>query len=1396
MLQVAKAASQTDEAETRLVRLQAEFENYKAVHDGAGEAATVQDALEEEKRKAEDLQFRLEELEILQTEGNRSSQEVEESLKTLRTKIISLEEDNLEMKASRETAEKNLTEEKAKFSKIEKQLSSFQESTRENRELQDKISKLNKEFAQEHKRCENLEAEANKVFEVEEQLMVVNEELIIAKKKVDDLEVNYEREKKQKEELLKGQQFQDISVAEKIIQFENEVIQKDSRIMELTHEVEKVKQSMEEIKTKSISSASEMIEGKKMEMELRTMLEKSQNEATEKDQRAEKLEKTVKELQEEVKHVKTAEQRNVQMVQELEADVSRRIKDNSEMQTQLDQSTSESLKELQERREDVNRLAEKLKIQESDLVKIKNELECKNEDIQDANNKFSLSETNLTSMTEIKAGLEKEISSQKEATKHATAEVARLVAETDKKEVVMHELRQTVKDVSIEKETLEQKLIKVENEFRTEAELLKNSNEEAIAALNKNRKELEKALESKVKEIEVNQIKWDEIQKELKDEHESSINRMNKTLESKVGRVVELESKVQTLRAESVSKDSNSEGILHQVQQLEERLKTTEEIHEKQMNDVNLQIEEKKREFSNLATLKDKLEIQITELESTARKYEEAVIDIMDFKSKNEELKCEKTALELQLKELKTCSSDASEELIKLADEKERLTSLLDQTKGELSDSRQKQQKLQIEFDLYAKKVTEDEATKKTEHHTELNKLNLKLEGLEKDKVDEVEKQKDVLAKHNLALDILRKNCQDIKLEKEKITANFENEVSQTKSQIQILESKMVEKDEKIDSLQWKKGEMEKHVEKLKVEHDDEMGEMVDVVNDLKFKEEELISIEKDMKVKTLKIDELCKQLLAQEQSHKEQMRKKESELDTDLKSMEAKVEESRTQCSYLKEQMGCLKVEGDLQVQKLKMEFEVEMNNLINSVDQKANLVDKLKDELSAKSSQLELVKEELDNTKDELDEMASDLDIKEASFNNESKEIDERHKEEVEELISKNESLCSKIGDLKETIAKRTADFDSKMDEIVKAKKLELSLMKDQVSAKELQIMDMEANIKSLEEKLHGTITSMEGEASLANAKIEKIATENETLRRSKYELENSAKNITIEKDHIIHLNEDLSIKIVEFEVQVKEMRSQYESLQMEYQKQTLDLKERSEKASLDQGSLVDLQKLLDSERARVDELQVQLNETESEREQAECGLAAAQANNAQLSAVHAQNERLRTEVAELTRKNEFLFEEIAKERLKLESRIERLAEDLEAKRKEFTIKEFEVTQLQKENTDLTSHKRQVLTLEQEKRELESQLVALAAEARMGRAARSASPAQSSQTGDEGLAMQVEFLNSVIVDMQRKLDKQAAQLELYETAGILGKLNILFVSHNAKMSCQQTFVSAWRNL
>merc|ERR1711874_56554 len=61
--EVAKAASQTDEAETKLLLLRQEFDSYKQQNKGDAnedEVTKLKDLLEEERRKNEDLQFRLE----------------------------------------------------------------------------------------------------------------------------------------------------------------------------------------------------------------------------------------------------------------------------------------------------------------------------------------------------------------------------------------------------------------------------------------------------------------------------------------------------------------------------------------------------------------------------------------------------------------------------------------------------------------------------------------------------------------------------------------------------------------------------------------------------------------------------------------------------------------------------------------------------------------------------------------------------------------------------------------------------------------------------------------------------------------------------------------------------------------------------------------------------------------------------------------------------------------------------------------------------------------------------------------------------------------------------------------------------------------------------------------
>eukprot|EP00090_Calanus_glacialis_P045752 TRINITY_DN8694_c0_g1_i1.p1 TRINITY_DN8694_c0_g1~~TRINITY_DN8694_c0_g1_i1.p1 ORF type:complete len:1787 (-),score=592.36 TRINITY_DN8694_c0_g1_i1:377-5737(-) len=1373
--EVAKAASQTDEAETKLLLLKQEFDAYKQQNKGGSdeeEVSQLKDFLEEEKRKNEDLQFRLEEEEILRTEGNKSTDEVEENMKALRTKIISLEEGSLELKEQKETVEKELSAEKSQIEHLEKENASLQNTAKQKGELQDKLNKLNKELLQEQKRCENFESEANKVFEAEEQLMVVNEELSIAKKKLEEADANYEREKKQKDELMTGQKTQDVSVSEKIIQFENESRAKESEILELKHELEKYKSLSEDSETKYTNSVGELNTMKKMHQELIVESEKQQTEINEKQENIKEISDKLQELKTQLTSVESSKEAETIKVKELELLVNNKEKENNVLKDQLDQTGSDSQKELQERCEEVSNLKVKLNTQETQMESLKNEIVTKNDSIQEITSNLSISEKNIATLSEIKSSLEKEVNALKDSTKNATSEVSRLIDGSNKKDEDISSLNLTIKNLNSENEGLQSNIKTSEIKQKEDLENNSNGYEEQISSLNKSIKQIEKDTEASKKEFATSKAKWEATQKELEETHESTLNKLNKSIQAKETKIDELEERIKTLREESVSSESNSDNILNELQKLEEKLKTSAVEHEKETNELNMKISEKQKDAEQVVENKTKLETEIKALKIVEQKYSDLSIELKDMQEKNVSLKEEKQTLDTQMKDLLSNSNNSSEQLEKLSEDNTRLSSELTEIKEQKSESNQKILKMQNQLDQLRSTSAKELESIQQESQKEVAKLNEQLELTSKENEENTKSKHDIIEQQNKAMDVLRKSMNEIKAEKENIIINHDNEVSKIKMEIQKMEDSIVEKDERIESLQWKKDDMEKQLEKLKEGHEEEMGEMVDVVNDLKIKEDELVSIEKDMKTKTNKIDELCKQLLQQEQSHKEFIRKKDSQLEEEIKSMETKIEEAKSQSVFLKDQMGNMKVESDLQIQKIKMEFEVEMNNLTGALDQKSALVDKLKDDLGNKESELEFVKEDLQNKKEELEDIASDLDIKEASFSNEFKDFEEKHQEEVEELITKNESLGSTISTLKETIAKQTAEFDSKMDEILKNKKTDINNMKDQLSEKEIVVMDLQASIKTLEEKMHNLESTMEGEATLASTKIEKISGENEALRRSKYELENSVKNVSLEKDHIIHLNEDLSIRIVEFEVQVKEMRSQYESLQMEYQKQTFALKERTEKANLDNGSLADLQKLLDNERFRVDELQVSLNDVEAERDQLSKNASSLESQNNELSRVNEDNENLRFEVVELTKKNEFLFAEIAKERLRLESKIETLAESLEEKKKDYSIKEFEVSQLQSENSDLTSYKRQVLMLEQEKRDIESQLIQVAAESRM-RATKSPSPAYTTDSnqneGDDGFKMQIEFLNSVIVDMQRKCDKLSTKLELYETAGIL---------------------------
>ena len=112
----------------------------------------------------------------------------------------------------------------------------------------------------------------------------------------------------------------------------------------------------------------------------------------------------------------------------------------------------------------------------------------------------------------------------------------------------------------------------------------------------------------------------------------------------------------------------------------------------------------------------------------------------------------------------------------------------------------------------------------------------------------------------------------------------------------------------------------------------------------------------------------------------------------------------------------------------------------------------------------------------------------------------------------------------------------------------------------------------------------------------------------------------------------------------------------------------------------------------------------------------------------------------VQDLKQKHEFAVEEFDAERAELNEVVQRSKKLVQDKLEEFKVQQAKFEQLQAENNQLNSYKRQVLLLEQEKRSWESSRPSASF-------MKEVSPAKSIDEDAESLRSQVDFLNSVIV-------------------------------------------------
>ena len=96
------------------------------------------------------------------------------------------------------------------------------------------------------------------------------------------------------------------------------------------------------------------------------------------------------------------------------------------------------------------------------------------------------------------------------------------------------------------------------------------------------------------------------------------------------------------------------------------------------------------------------------------------------------------------------------------------------------------------------------------ENLKEASKIIDQLDLLRKENDETLEAKNNVIEQQNKSIDSLKKKLSEVKTKKETLNMNYEDETSKMRIEIKSLEDIKAETDDKIESLNWKKNEMEK----------------------------------------------------------------------------------------------------------------------------------------------------------------------------------------------------------------------------------------------------------------------------------------------------------------------------------------------------------------------------------------------------------------------------------------------------------------------------------------------------------------------------------------------------------------------------------------------------------
>lgn len=763
-----------------------------------------------------------------------------------------------------------------------------------------------------------------------------------------------------------------------------------------------------------------------------------------------------------------------------------------------------------------------------------------------------------------------------------------------------------------------------------------------------------------------------------------------------------------------------------------------------------------------------------------------------------------------QLMNLRTENERAKEDQDELITKLQRSIQELEKEKADLNckldDEKRKVEDLQFQIEEEA--ITKDDIEIRTEADGAKFREIEKAAKKEKDRADKFEQELITLQIQLKEKSERLNSTEDTNMTYLDQIEELTHKLSQAENKIRVYDSSRLEEGAKTSQVSMELAEKSARVTELEDILSTRNREIKNLQNRLGEVEEEMKSSTSSKEKMQQTIDRMTSDL------------NKGNDTSNQLRS---EIQQMQTQLSELRRQLNSSK-ERTEQLTEEKNQLEQQMSEMMKNSGDSSQKLSILNEQVKDKTRKIEDLQADLSSSTQKWEKLNEEIAEVKRQKENELQGLKTKHDDIAKTIHNQLEDVQIKLDKANNKMRAMTEDFDKEKEDAISRKlseindlKKQLQQSKDELEKQEVQtqahkqVLDkitMEKDALQFEkEKTEKLVKRLEGEketlnTDLIHARVEmtKIKNDSEQIFGDKDKLNEQIQDLKAEVERILKVKTEVVKDKEETEAQKDLIMTERDNIQREvvkiraeFQKKDIEMEEsmkeveklRQENVHLNQSlSLMSqqessnevLNQQLENSKKTLADLQSRLNTVESERDSMKAQLEFTNLITEERKRLEDQNHLLSKEIEELAERHRKEIEGLSASKDTLQNEVDNYTELLRQRSEELEEKKKQISNLKNDSSSLELYRNSVQKLEKERIELQDKINTL--EKAVSESAvpkhnnnnidislSGNSPAAKLKEEKESAQRQVDFLNSVIVDLQKKNNDLQTRLEVMES-------------------------------